>query len=409
MSAIADTPALALAKKDWLSRIDAAESQAALPDTVRQALAELRESSQIWMRGSHDWSEERKMMDCLEALAREVRHLLEEGKAAEVGVLAEAMPEAAPNYILEARRTWMSITSRIEARREIEPDLNHLQRLASEGRLDEARTALETIPDASPEVRQIKKELLAQIEEAEQLREAIAAAVENGRNLAQEGRLAEARHEIEKLPDAPGHVLELKTALILQIDKIEQEHKSIQQALEESRRLAEEAQFDQARQVIETIHSTFVEVEQLKKELMVQIDEAEQFHKEIESTIEESQRLIKYGRIAEARQVIDRLPDTDALLEMKTNFLNQMDEMQQEYEKREADVSGMLDGLESIGVGRAGIEALARHNDVDLTNLWEFHAFLQAVTEQLPPSFRARMKSGAGKPAKRKWLRFWRQ
>jgi WD40 repeat protein/soluble cytochrome b562 len=409
LSLIADTPAMALTKRDWLSRVDAAESLTGLSESVRQTLAEFRESSRKWMQGNRDWNEERKMSDCLKALTQEVRRLLEEGKEAEAGALIGAMPEAAPNYILKARRACLSLLKRIEARREFEADLNLIQRLAAEGRLDEARAAIEAIPDAYQEIAEIKRELLTRIDEVEQLRDTIAAAAQEGQELAQEGRLAEARWVIEKLPDVPDQVRELKKTLLRRIDEVEQQ--IVRQALQESRRFVEEAQFDRARQTIETIAGGSAEVEQLKKEALVWIDEVERLHTDVQLAIEECQRLIKHGRVAEARQVIERLPDLDDLTEVKTNFLSQVDEAQREYEKKEAEASSMLDCFEAIGLSREGIEALARQNDVDPANVWEFHAFLRAVTEQLPSALKARMKRAASgdEPEKRKWFHFWRR
>ncbi len=86
--------------------------------------------------------------------------------------------------------------------------------------------------------------------------------------------------------------------------------------------------------------------------------------------------------------------------ELKQKMLGEMEKLEQSRTETERQVTEILRRFALIGFADRRIDEIARENGVDRSNIWQFHAFLQALIEKTPPQVRAMF--GTSDPVNRK-------
>ncbi|MGD2088746.1 MAG: CHAT domain-containing protein [Candidatus Aminicenantes bacterium] len=221
----------------------------------------------------------------------------------------------------------------------IEETIKKLKDLLDGENFDEARRLIRQLPY---EAKELKDNLMEQVGEAERqynLNQRINDTIERVKDLLTGGNFSEARRLIRQLPS---EVRELKDNLLEQVDEAERQYNLKQRTddtIERVKDLLTGGNVSEARRLIRQLPSEFRE---LKDNLLVQMDEAEEQFKikhRIEETIEKVKDLLTGGNFSEARRIIQRLPGKSKKL--KDNLLNQVDEI----ETRDGSKGGILNWL----------------------------------------------------------------
>ena len=365
LSALRESPALALVKDDWLLRITLAEQRSLLPDPIKQGIARLeaisREITDGWLRQRAS-DRESELPECLKALIEVFRRLVEEGNIIRAKALATALPQS-PNGVLGARRSMLDIIPQVEAKAEFERAVGRAKELIEKGDINSAREVIEALGEDPENVLEAKHHLL------EQLRQ-----IEGGRG--------EVEAEIETILDG------LAEAGITRDQVLE---------------MASAAEIDTTnpwllRGFLHALAAHTV---------------TERARHEIEELVKSAQEFVQEGKVEEARSLVETLPDQpENILEFKGQLLGQIEELEQRRTEATQEVSTILRVLSAAGLDENQINEIARENNVDRSNVFQFQALLNAILEQAPPQVRAmlnRSEQRSSTPSDSGRWRFWKR
>ena len=327
------------------------------------------------------------------------KELVEQGHFAAAKKLIRDLPDR-PDQVRDLKVSLLEQIGQAEEhakmQKKIEAAIEKSKELVGEEKFGAARRVVRRLPDEPDQLRDLKASLLEQIGQAEKqskLHEEVDRAVKRSQELASKGKFAEARRVVRSLPDSPEDLRKLKRNLLGQIDEAEQHsklHGQIEEAIEEAKRQASMGMFSSARSTIRKLPDSPAEVSKLKRDFLAQIDEAERQQREgslmksvVESAIKKSKEQIGKGDFSGARSTVQGLPDSPSdLRELKRNLLEQIDEVERSMPSQ-SDVSDLMNKLTSRGIPMEAIAHIASENNVDLTNTAEFYALLQAIDKQL--------------------------
>ena len=220
--------------------------------------------------------------------------------------------------------------------------------LAAQGQFEKAREVLGSLPDTPQEAVDLKRQLLAEIKAAEEQRELrlrIDPVIQRARALMEDGEFHRAHQVISGLPDTPQEVAHLKRQLLGETEAAQSKYayqlrSRIDAAVEETRQLAAQGQFAQARQLISNLPDHPEEVLTLKRNLLGQLGEAEErrgLRQRIDAAAEEVRKLVARGEFKKAHWVIDDLPDNpEEVHTLKLNLHKQIYEVERQYGYRAA-------------------------------------------------------------------------
>jgi vacuolar-type H+-ATPase subunit H len=145
--------------------------------------------------------------------------------------------------------------------------------------------------------------------------------------------------------------------------------------------------FREAKDVVRRLPDEPQDLKDLKRNLLGQIDEAEQHgqvQKRIEAAVEESKKLVGKGKFREAKDIIRQLPDQPSeLKELKKNFLGQIEQVEQDANKIQAENKEILSRLSRRNIDWSKVGRIASDNNVDMSNPFAFNSLLKAIDEQL--------------------------
>ena len=154
--------------------------------------------------------------------------------------------------------------------------------------------------------------------------------IERSKELANQGDFWRAKNLLLWLPDDPVEILELKRDFLKQLEEAEA-HSALRERVEnvarDAQRLAEQGSFLQATSIIHELPDHPPELVRLKGTLLEQFADAEiqyLLYRRIETTLEELKRLAEQGQFHEARELVSQLPDQPSeLVELKHHLLRQ--------------------------------------------------------------------------------------
>ena len=347
------------------AEIDEALTHVRLQEQVERAI----ESSKRYVE-QHDFEKARRVIASLPGTPREVAELKTN--------FLEQINQAAEQYGLRTR---------------IDAAIAQSKKLVEKGRFSEAKQEFRRLPDAPAELKELKASLIRQIEEAERrsgLHKQLEKAIEESKKLVEAGKFDEARKVIRQLPDADNEVKKLKSQFLDQIGQAAERaafHKQIEQTIAETKKLVEREKFDDARKTVRRLPDSEDELKKLKKQLLAQIDDAERSaaqHKKIQNAIDEAKKLVEGGKFKDARRAIQKLSDDgDEIRELKKKFLEQIDEVERSQRAVQEENTKLMSHLSSRRVDLSKIPELARANNIDVSNPYALNALLKAVKEQV--------------------------
>jgi len=166
-------------------------------------------------------------------------------------------------------------------RKRVDEAIEQSKTLVEQGQFGKARQVISGLPDSPSDLKELKRSLLRQIGEAEEqagLHARIESAIEKSKRLVGQSKFREAKDVIRALPDSPSDLKELKRDLLRQIGEAEEQaglHARIESAIEKSKRLVGQARFRQAKDVIRALPDSPADLRELKQNLLGQIAEVE--------------------------------------------------------------------------------------------------------------------------------------
>jgi MinD-like ATPase involved in chromosome partitioning or flagellar assembly/Tfp pilus assembly protein PilF len=168
---------------------------------------------------------------------------------------------------------------------DVKNNLEHARKLAESGDFKGARKIVASLPNEPEGIRALKDEWLAQIEraaletdKAKDLNQVVEAAIDNARELVENRRFGDARRVIRSLPTSPPELQDLKKRYLKQIDETEEMddlNKRVEATVKEAIHLAEGGQFSKARDLIRGLPDKPNELHTLKGQYLGQLAEAE--------------------------------------------------------------------------------------------------------------------------------------
>ena len=259
-------------------------------------------------------------------------------------------------------------------------------------RFDQAREIIGELPNAPPAVKEIKEKLLDQINDAERhilFRRRIETAIQKSKDLVESGDFAAARRVIRDLPDSSEDITQLKSNLLGQIDQAAEQANlrvHIDTAIEESKRMVGNGNFDAARRAIRSLPDRPEDLKQLKSNLLGQIDEAAEnatMKARIDAIIEDSKRLIGKSDYNGARRAVRNLPDRPAeVAQLKQSLLGQIDQVERDMKTAIDKATALLTKFQRKGVDMEAVSRIARDNDIDISNPMQLYSLLKAIDER---------------------------
>jgi hypothetical protein len=279
----------------------------------------------------------------------------------------------------------------------IEDAIKTAKAAAEKGEFAAAVKVIKDLPDSPEEVGKLKKELLSQIREAEKhhrLQKRIDTALRRTKTYVKKGQFSQARKAINALPDSPAEVKEIKRNVLSQIDEAEEHHglqARIDEGLSDAKRYAEEGDFMMARLALDGIPDSPAEVRKIKQDFLSQIDrvekqaqEAQQIRAKIDKAIANSKRYVEKGDFNRARREVRALPDSPSEVRtLKRNLLSQIDDAEQAQKGYWDEIRALLDKFERRGVDMAAVGKIAMDNNIDITDQAQFYGLLKAIDEKL--------------------------
>jgi len=264
----------------------------------------------------------------------------------------------------------------------IEASKAHMQK----GNFTKARDEIKALPDESEELKGFKSHFLEQIDEVEESyvdHDLINTTIESTKADVQEGRFNDARQKIRDLPDKPEQILELKQNFLKQIG----EQELIQTVIERTTEEVQKGEFKKAKLTAYSLPEKPAQIRELKQNLLKQIAEAEENYVDnamIERTIEKAKAFVQKNEFDKAKSTVRSLPNKPAQIkELKQNFLGQINEAQENHKKVFKESSALLKRITDRGVKIDVITEIAKENNVDIGNVYQFYELLKAIERKL--------------------------
>jgi hypothetical protein len=130
----------------------------------------------------------------------------------------------------------------------------------------------------------------------------------------------------------------------------------------------------------------------------------------LDGAVTRAKELVNSGRIDQAREVMEELPDEPGVIyETKKRLLAQIEDLAAQRRHVEQVISSTLKRLGAAGLSEDLIRQLARSANVDPDNVWQFQAFLQSLLRQLRGDALKDDKQEGNGPSTGKWWQFWKQ
>ena len=225
-----------------------------------------------------------KLHERIEETIEESRRHVEGGSFNEAVSIVEELPEE-KEQVRKLKENLLGQIAEAEdvsnLNRRIEDAVEQSKRYVNQGDFLRAKRIVQELPNESEQVRQLKQKLLSQIEEAEEqsnIKERIEEAIEKCKEYVKQGKFREARRVVQQLPDTPEELKELKRNLLSQIDEAKERsnvNQRIEEAIEKSKKYVSQGKFRDAKRVIENLPDSPKELKDLKSNLLGQIRQAE--------------------------------------------------------------------------------------------------------------------------------------
>ena len=305
--------------------------------------------------------------------------------------LNKRLSDQEPSRLL--KREALSEIKKIEKQRDlqkrVDKAIEKAKDFVAQGKFNQARQTIGRLPNTPEDVKKLKQQFLEQINKAEEesrLQKRIDEAIEKAKRFVTQGKFKQARQTIGRLPNTPREVKKLKQQFIAQINEAEEEsrlQKRIDEAIEKAKRFVTQGKFAQARQAINRLPNTPGEVKKLKQQFIAQINEAEEgsrLQKTIDSAVSGAKRAVERGDFASARSKIRALSGGSAeMIKLKRQLLKQIDDAETASRQLNTDVTDLLSDLTNRGVSFESIMSMAKENNIDIKNQAQFYALLEAI------------------------------
>ena len=284
-----------------------------LLDTLVHPVGPQRQDGQMLTRGGADTV-------AIGAAIDELARIIASPDGLAPGVPAEPQPRQGIRSA-EDRSSELALAER---KVEIGPVIEQVSRLVAYGKLEQARQLAHQLPDTPHEIAALKDRLMGQIKGAEAERDAVAvkSALERAKQLAAAGDFRAARERIQSLPNSPAELARLKQKLLSQFASAEAA-KNVEDALVQAARFGVTGKLADARRVVQRLPDVPGELQELKGRLANRIEAAESTAR-VNSAIDEAKQMVEAGEFPAARERIQSLPNSPAeIARLKQELLSQ--------------------------------------------------------------------------------------
>jgi hypothetical protein len=320
----------------------------------------------------------------VEKTMAEVQSLAQAGKFDQARSKLNSLRGDRPDLV-ELKRNVLGQLDEAEAKsrevRFVNDTMEEIQRLVAGHRVDEARALADRLPY------EVRGKVLPQLDQAEahQQMEGIVAKL---KDLLGKDRFKEARRLVDDLPvHLSPDLAEVQQNLRRQVDEAETGKKlkgQVDSAIKEIQGHVSAGRFRDAERVIDRMPSEVSDLKQNLREQVSQAREQKELSGVVESAVAEIRKHVAAGDFYDARRAVDNLPYNSALDELKKKLRDQIDEAERDYRKMESEIDDLRRRV-SRKLDARGIELdeLARQNHVDLSIKPQLHGFLKAIDRQL--------------------------
>lgn len=257
---------------------------AVAPDLQEDEVKEDAQTRHLWVNVLHAY-----LMSVLNPKKKMLVQMEVKNTAAGVQARIVLIPDHKADHLVKFKKDMQhevdEVVDQVLLNVIIEQTIAETKKLVGNHRFSEARTLIRNLPDQPDEVKQLKKNLLDQIKDAEDsynINQKIESTIAATKKAVEGGNFYEARRLVRALPDSPKEVADLKVNLLNQIDQAETQHNAvantnyeIEQVIEQVKTLVGRRDFREARRVIRSELPYFPGRDQLEQNLLNQIDEVE--------------------------------------------------------------------------------------------------------------------------------------
>jgi hypothetical protein len=344
----------------------------------------------------------------IEQAIHKSQDLVKDGKFAEAKKVVQKLPES-DSQLKKLKTTLLQQINEAErhdrVRKQVDEAIKQSQKLVGERKFDKAKKVIRDLPNDPEELKELKTRILSQIdeavkqsEEADRIDQLIKDVIKKSQEAVSKGNFDQARRAIDSLPAIPKELENVKRDLRQQVaeaerhaKEAEQLNKTIDAAMNRVKGLIGKGNFEEARKIIRGLPDAPADLKNLKSEWLKQIDEAErhaaeanQLNQQIEGVITKAKNFVGKGKFVDARQAVRDLPNTPAeLKKLKSDLLSQIDDAEKHSKNAASENMAIMKRLADRGVDFAALGKIAQDNNVDMSNMLEFNAFLKAVERQI--------------------------
>jgi DNA-directed RNA polymerase subunit RPC12/RpoP len=356
-----------------------------LPD-----LDHLRQLKQESLADVRELIDHIRLQERINEVIAKSQELVKDGKFAEAVKLVKGLPDS-PEEVKKLKKSLLEQLGEAEKssgiQKQIDEVIEKVKKRVEQEQFENARQDIRRLPDKPEDVKKLKKNLLDQVNEAEQaarVGKQIEEAMKKVQDFVNKDRFEEARQVIRGLPDKPENVKKTKQDILKQIVDAEESHRQVKRFIDEVGELVKKGQFDKARQVVRRQPENLKE---LKQNILRQIDESEEMsgmNRRIDQVLERTKGLVQEGKFDQARKAVRELPNAPAeLSKLKDNVLDQIKDVENKWQEATRENMEILQRLGKKRVDMAAVLKCARDNNVNVANQIEFNALLQAIDRQV--------------------------
>jgi hypothetical protein len=235
----------------------------------------------------------------------------------------------------------------------------------------QARQIARALPDQPIQVAKAKAEILTMIDEIRRQKELIAAAW-----------IDQVNERIGSMPAEAG-VVNLRETTLRKVQMIYTQRVAINQGIDQMWDHIANRNFESARAVIERLPNTPEDLTEMKQHLFERVDHAA-FNARLERTIEETKGLVARGDFAGARKLIRALPNApQEIAELKGSLLGQIDQAEQQHGFMVLETARLKQRLISRGVSWYRVMQIAQANNIDMNDPVMLYQLLTAIDSQV--------------------------
>jgi hypothetical protein len=187
--------------------------------------------------------------------------------------------------------------------------------------------------------------------------------------------------QISQIPSW-GFLVDFKADALSEVNRIYEEQRLIRMVIEKTQKLVKDGNFAQARKEIQAMPDSSEDLQQFKKTLLDQIKDAEQQYQQkqkVEQVIKSAQQYVQQADFYSARRTVESLSGDFELQDLKQQLLSQINDAESGLKQ---EIRNVESRLQRKGISSSQIQSLASLNNVSTSDLGRYYGLLLAIERQ---------------------------